>query len=60
MKISFWDVMTTLVVIAMIVFALLILLLFINPALPFNPFPQSGGGLASLFIPTSTPTPRRL
>ena len=60
MKISFWDVMTTLVVIAMIVFALLILLLFINPALPFNPFPPSGGGLASLFIPTSTPTPRRL
>lgn len=60
MKMSLWDIMTFLLVIGIVVVAALILLLFMNPNMPFNPFPPEGGGLASLFIPSSTPTPRRL
>jgi hypothetical protein len=60
MKISIWDVLTTLVVIGIVITLGMVLLLFINPALPFNPFPPAGGGLAGLFIPSATPTPRRL
>lgn len=60
MKTSFWDILTTVLVFGIVIIALGVLLLFINPSMPFNPFPPQGGGLASLFIPTSTPTPRRL
>ncbi len=60
MKISIWDVLTTLVVIAIVIIVGMVGLLFLNPALPFNPFPPSGGGIAGLFISSPTPTPRRL
>lgn len=60
MKMSVWDILTFLLVIGIIVVAGFAFLLFINPDFAFNPFPPEGGGLSALFIPSSTPTPRRL
>ncbi len=60
MKTSIWDILTFLLIVGIVLIALAALLLFINPNLPFNPFPPQGGGLSSLFIPSPTATVRRL
>lgn len=60
MKTSIWDILTLLLIIGMVGMVIVFLVIFINPNMPFNPFPPDGSGITSLFVPTFTPTPRRL
>lgn len=60
MKTSIWDILSFLLIIGIVLFAAVVALIFINPNSPINPFPPQGGGIASLFIPSPTPTQRRL
>ncbi len=56
MKISFWDVLSSLLIIATIAVILVVGIIFVNPNTSLNPFPYPTMPQL-LSIPTSTATP---
>jgi hypothetical protein len=59
MKASFWDILSIIFLLGVVILTAIVFLLFQNPYLPFNPFPPERA-LEPIILPTATAAPLRL
>ena len=56
---AFWDILSILLMVGMLVLGLVFLMIYLNPYISLNPFPPPAA-VPSVFIPTGTPTQKAL